>query len=615
MAAFSHYPKAQSEYQIPLLAGNNAYLGDVFSSDKVSPETPVSAGLYRLEKGEPLVYTYNYDEMKIILEGDFTISDSTGQEVKATKGDVFFFPKGATITFTTTDYGLAFYWTIETFKFTEQAHPENERLLVSLTAPLATVGLGVSRQLRILMKTLMVPPSDLATEMKDTKWVDGFRGIVALLIVSSYMVLCFTPATLVTYYTDSDPTKSPSLFQFPFLHLTSAGHAWVAIFFVLLGFVNSLKPLQLARSDQKSAAFMRAAVSSVRRIFRLVLPASLATCICWLVCQLGMYERARHADPQAWWLSAYTPKMSANWPLALRDLGLSLLSTWLTPEGNVYDQPQWVLTYLLQGSHMVLTALLMTINLKPAWRILLLVSFSLLSININRLSGEPLVGPTVFAGMGLAELATSDVPLRLAPYSYLLSPPLALVGLVIMSFPLEEYAGRAVWSNELLVWGRAYLSSGAQEELRRAWGSLGVVLLMLAIMLWPHARRLLSAKPLTWLGRLSFPMYLLHGTFMQSLLAWMVLKQEPQKFQVDTKGTTEMRFPLVGHSRVITSIAFVMALVLVASHYWALVFEPLFGKITTYMERVMMGKAHHVTSTGEKDVESQPILPLTNAEI
>lgn len=47
--------------------------------------------------------------MKIILEGHFNISDETGKSVHATKGDVFYFPKGAKITFTTDDYGLAFY--------------------------------------------------------------------------------------------------------------------------------------------------------------------------------------------------------------------------------------------------------------------------------------------------------------------------------------------------------------------------------------------------------------------------------------------------------------------------------------------------------------------------
>lgn len=109
MSAFLHYPQAQSTFKIPLLAGNNAYLADVFSSDKTNPEKPISAGLFRLTKGEPLVYKYEYDEMKIILEGDYTISDETGQSVVAKPGDVFHFPKGVTITFTTSDYGLAFY--------------------------------------------------------------------------------------------------------------------------------------------------------------------------------------------------------------------------------------------------------------------------------------------------------------------------------------------------------------------------------------------------------------------------------------------------------------------------------------------------------------------------
>jgi len=107
--AFQYFPKVQSELKPPLISSNNAFLGDVVSNDKIDPEKPVSCGIYRLEKGTPLVYTYTYHEMKIILEGHFNISDETGQTVHAVKGDVFYFPKGSVITFTTDDYGLAFY--------------------------------------------------------------------------------------------------------------------------------------------------------------------------------------------------------------------------------------------------------------------------------------------------------------------------------------------------------------------------------------------------------------------------------------------------------------------------------------------------------------------------
>ena len=111
--AMHHYPNAQKAFKPPLVANENAYLGahlfypidpsplhhvtnivhagDVFSSEKINPNAPISAGFYRLEKGTPLVYTYSYDEMKIIVEGSFEISDETGKKVTAKPGDVFFF--------------------------------------------------------------------------------------------------------------------------------------------------------------------------------------------------------------------------------------------------------------------------------------------------------------------------------------------------------------------------------------------------------------------------------------------------------------------------------------------------------------------------------------------
>ncbi|CAH6718581.1 hypothetical protein CLIB1444_01S09934 [[Candida] jaroonii] len=97
----------------PLLAespGKNSFLGDVFVSDETD-DKKMSCGFYRQESGEPLVYTYTYDEMKVFLEveGEYTITDETGYKVTVSPGDVFFFNKGATITFETTGYGLAFF--------------------------------------------------------------------------------------------------------------------------------------------------------------------------------------------------------------------------------------------------------------------------------------------------------------------------------------------------------------------------------------------------------------------------------------------------------------------------------------------------------------------------
>ena len=47
--------------------------------------------------------------MKIIVDGEFVISDGTGQKVTGRKGDVFYFPKGSKITFETSSFGLGFF--------------------------------------------------------------------------------------------------------------------------------------------------------------------------------------------------------------------------------------------------------------------------------------------------------------------------------------------------------------------------------------------------------------------------------------------------------------------------------------------------------------------------
>ena len=84
--------------------GVNAYFEDVVGSG--SKTSPLSCGLFKIEKGKPLVYTYDYDDAKIILDGHIYFSDGT-QKVKGQPGDVLFFPKGSTITFSTDKSGVA----------------------------------------------------------------------------------------------------------------------------------------------------------------------------------------------------------------------------------------------------------------------------------------------------------------------------------------------------------------------------------------------------------------------------------------------------------------------------------------------------------------------------
>lgn len=93
--------------------GTIAAIGDALHN----PEGSVmSAGFFELKNSEPLIYTYTYDEMKVVIQGEFILTDqTTGETTHAKERDVLFFPKGTTVKFETPDYGLGFFVGDRTF--------------------------------------------------------------------------------------------------------------------------------------------------------------------------------------------------------------------------------------------------------------------------------------------------------------------------------------------------------------------------------------------------------------------------------------------------------------------------------------------------------------------
>ena len=106
--AFKHYKQIKTQELPSMNIGIvPAFLKDFAISD--DSEKPITSGLFRLKAGQSLKYTYTYHEMKFIVDGSFIIEDETGQKVTAKPGDLFYFPKGTSITFSTPDFGLGFF--------------------------------------------------------------------------------------------------------------------------------------------------------------------------------------------------------------------------------------------------------------------------------------------------------------------------------------------------------------------------------------------------------------------------------------------------------------------------------------------------------------------------
>ncbi|KAI5286018.1 hypothetical protein KEM52_002183 [Ascosphaera acerosa] len=211
-----------------------------------------------------------------------------------------------------------------------------------------------------------MPPPRLSTSV-DTTWANGLRGIASVFVVSSHLVMCFARSMIPPNTGTDQPAR---WYQLPFVRLLGQGNAWVAVFFVLLGYVNALKPIQCARAARAADALANLARSCFRRTGRLVFPAAAITVLCWLACQLGLWQLARRSD--AFWLQETSPPPSDSWAAALADLLRELVGTWMYG-ANKYDQPQWALAHLFAGSMYAYLVLLATCNATGSFRLAVMV--------------------------------------------------------------------------------------------------------------------------------------------------------------------------------------------------------------------------------------------------
>lgn len=70
---------------------------------------PMTSGFFKMNKPGSFNFDYIYEEFKVVLQGEFTISDNKGKKFVGKPGDLFYFQKGDKITFDTNSSGLAFY--------------------------------------------------------------------------------------------------------------------------------------------------------------------------------------------------------------------------------------------------------------------------------------------------------------------------------------------------------------------------------------------------------------------------------------------------------------------------------------------------------------------------
>lgn len=319
-----------------------------------------------------------------------------------------------------------------------------------------------------------------ATRQRRDAGLDAVRGIAALVVVFYHCCLGFLPHRMVL--PGATPAQIGSSFASHFYYGLLNGPAAVSLFFVLSGLV-------LTRSSFQKDSFRPLARTALKRYPRLAGPVLIACLLAWAIYGLGLNHNGRAAAlTGSVWLPAFANGPSFGIVAALRQ---GLWRTLL--HGDVsYNLSLWTMRFELVGSFVALgaAALMLAVARWSRWWALAIGIAAYVALKPSPLYLNCfLAGVTL--GLLLARFRLPRVPL--------------LAGLVLVAmgdyalgylFPMGDY----MWVRHL---PHAVLSNVPAPIL-------GSLLILFAVETCPPLRAALNHAAFRWLGRVSFPLYLVH---------------------------------------------------------------------------------------------------------
>ena len=203
--------------------------------------------------------------------------------------------------------------------------------------------------------------TESTTNIRDTKWVEGLRGLAAVFVMTSHIGLGYAD-----YLEAPRRANQPSYwYNAPFVRIIFEGSPWVSTFLILTGFVNALKPLKQARSGNYDTTLAGLASSCFRRSLRLMLPCTVATIVSWIIAESGGYRTGNMM--MNGWMAGTSPLPSGGVFAAICTLFRAILDTW-SWNTNELERNQWAMLFFLKGALFVYVFLLATAKTQTKYR-------------------------------------------------------------------------------------------------------------------------------------------------------------------------------------------------------------------------------------------------------
>lgn len=368
------------------------------------------------------------------------------------------------------------------------------------------------------IQRLLQPAHFKPHRLYPTSYLDGLRGVASLLVFFCHFTEENVQFMIPSYGLPVDDPVPSSFMQLPFFRVLYSGRPMVHIFFVISGFVLSLKPLKLARAHNYADLQTTLSSSVFRRGMRLFLPTAASTFMVMIFIRMR-WVRVEGLDTFS---LQFTDWLHAIWTIAYS-------WDWDKIWWPKYDVHVWTIPIEMAQSMLLFVTLTGLARCKVWIRLSMLVVIMLYSLKCGRWAAFEFIGGALVAEIGLIQQARAqresnkemwnsknekNSPSLKTWIVYAFWTANFIFAMWIAGWPNKNVLKTPGLSRIAPYTMEPYWSQKPEEQQAFSWFALGAMQVVFACQQLPLLQKFFTTSPAQYLANISYALYLMHGPFL-----------------------------------------------------------------------------------------------------
>lgn len=410
-------------------------------------------------------------------------------------------------------------------------------LLIWPCLPIRHLGRFLAQIIHLLLPSFLQPRRQSGSGKPDTlpptAFLDGMRGLAAFIVVIchlTYGTFDIGHAWGANTGSEANPQGQEANKEFlrlPIVRLLYSGPPMVAIFFVISGYALSYKPIRLMRSQSHEQLMTTMSSAVFRRGLRLFLPCFASTFLVICLAQLNLYELTEEFANQMRTLREDHCYTQPNFWLQFTDWLQQILIfidvfDWSLYAGSIeLDRHLWTIPAEFRCSMALFLSQMMVARMSTTLRLSTLSALMVWGVSWDRWELCPFWAGAIIAELDIIRLSNpsrlSSIAGQLSSRSLKCASSIFYTLMFCCSLFLLSYPDAAGHATPGYVTLTHYIPTCFTQK-HRFWPTIGAVLII-----WSACRldvlrnRVFCFAPIQYLGKISFPLYVMHGPIIHTL--------------------------------------------------------------------------------------------------